>query len=203
MGVPSVDHRYYPANFKYYDMTVYERDPKTNEFSASHTWVNSGWYEPDVYLNDDRFYVIWATTKSSDTKYRVFSNYQMQNGPDDRLRKAGTYTVRVKYKVFDLSYKKDHGMVFMPNNEPLHHDALNVNAVADDHQQVNFLRSHQWIMEGPNAYGWVKRIWGKDYEVVVPADQFYTWPPGVPVGYSAVVVREVNEVKEEFGSLDE
>ena len=96
MGVPSVDHRYHPAKFKYYDMTVYERDPKTNEFSASHTWVNSGWYEPDVYLNDDRFYVIWATTKSSDTKYRVFSNYQMQNGPDDRLRKAGTYTVRVK-----------------------------------------------------------------------------------------------------------
>ena len=36
MGVPSVDHRYYPAKFKYYDMTVYERDPKTNEFSGRH-----------------------------------------------------------------------------------------------------------------------------------------------------------------------
>ena len=36
MGEPSVNHRYHPANFEYYDMTVYERDQKTNEFSDRH-----------------------------------------------------------------------------------------------------------------------------------------------------------------------
>lgn len=203
MGENSLDHRYYPAKFEYYDMTVYERDPQTNQFTRSYTWVGSNWYEPDVYLNDSRYYVIWATTKSSDTKYRVFSNYQMQNGPDDRLRRAGTYTVRVKYKVYKLSYQKSQGMVFTPDNKPLHHDAHNVNSVAEDHQQVDILDDHEWIMEGPNAHGWIKRSWGKDYDVVAPTSQFATFPVGVPVGTSAVVVREVNKIEEEYGSLDE
>lgn len=78
-----------------------------------------------------------------------------------------------------------------------------MNAVADDHQQADILDDHQWIMEGPNAYGWVKRSWGKDTEVVVPVDQFDTLPAGVFLSYPSVLVREVNEVKEEFGSLDE
>jgi hypothetical protein len=37
----------------------------------------------------------------------------------------------------------------------------------------------------------------------VPADQFATFPAGVPVGSSAIVVREVYKVQEELGRLDD
>jgi hypothetical protein len=202
-GQATTDHRYYPAKFEYYDLQIYVKDPETKEFVSSYTWVDSGWFEPDIFLDHALTYVIWATTKYSETKFRVFSNYHMKNGPDDRLREPGDYMVRVKFKVYDLSYTEEEGMVFTPNQERLYREVPGMNAIANDHRQVDVLKKHQWIMEGPNAYGWIKRRWGKESDVVVPADQFATFPAGVPVGSSAIVVREVYKVQEELGRLDD
>jgi hypothetical protein len=57
-GIPTTDHRYYPANFSYYDFMVYELDTDTQEFITSHKRARSGWHEPDRFLNNDRFYLI-------------------------------------------------------------------------------------------------------------------------------------------------
>ncbi|MBT5927549.1 MAG: hypothetical protein HOH33_13120 [Verrucomicrobia bacterium] len=127
----------------------------------------------------------------------------MQHGPDDLLRKPRTYTVRVKFKVFELNYDNNSGMVFTPNNERLYADALNVSSIANDHQQVRILKNNQWIMEGPYAYGWVRRGWEKQYDAKVNTNLLEPFPIGVPTGASAVTVRTVYKVKEELGDLDE
>jgi hypothetical protein len=202
-GKPTTDHRYYPAKFTYHDYTVYERDPDTGQFITSHSRARSGWHEPNRFLKSDRYYLIWGTVKSSDTKYRFFSNYTMKNGPDDLLRKPGTYTVRVKYKVFNLSYENDKGMVFTPNNELLYSETLNVSAIANDHRQVDVLDKSQLIMVDPYAHGWIKRSWEKEYDAKVNKNLFDSIPVGIPTGASAVTVRTVYRVKEELGKLDE
>lgn len=97
-------------------MTVYFRDPENpDQFISSRTMVGDRWYEPDFYLQHHLSYVIWATTKKSNTKFRVLSNYSMKDGPDDRLREPGNYKVEVQFKVYQLSYTKNEGMVRIPN----------------------------------------------------------------------------------------
>ena len=200
MGQETTDHRFYPANFEYYDMTVYFRDAENpDQFVSSRTMVGDRWYEPDFYLQHHLSYVIWATTKKSHTKHRVFSNYSMQNGPDDRLRVPGNYTVQVRYKVYQLSYTKNDGMVRTPDyTQRIEYSPMD--AIADDHSQVNLLGSQQWMMEGPDAFGWVKRSWNKQLEATVHSSMIQPLPVGVPTGGAPVTIREVFQVKEETGN---
>lgn len=200
LGEATTDHRYYPANFEFYDMTVYFRDPEDpDQFVSSRTMVGEHWYEPDFYLQHHLSYVIWATTKKSHTKHRVFSHYSMRNGPDDRLRKPGQYPVEVRYKVYQLSYTKEDGMVRTPDNKQ-RKSTKSLNAISDDNSQVPLLGSQQWMMEGPDAFGWVKRSWNKQLEATVHSSMVQPVPLGVPTGGAPVTIREVYRVKEETGN---
>lgn len=197
MGQSTTDHRYYPANFEYYDILVYFRDPEDHsQFVSSRAMVGNRWNEPDFYLQHHLSHVIWATTKKSNTKFRVLSNYSMKDGPDDRLREPGNYKVEVKYKVYQLSYSNDDGMVRTPDDETLT-ATKNLNSIADDNAQVALLESQQWMMEGPNAFGWVKRRWEKQTEATVHSSMIQPLPVGVPTGGGPVTIREVFRVKEE------
>lgn len=200
LGEATTDHRYYPANFEYYDMTVYFRDPENpDHFVSSRTMVGDRWYEPDFYLQHHLSYVIWATTKKSNTKFRVLSNYNMNDGPDDRLREPGNYRVEVKYKVYDLSYTNEDGMVRTPDSAEKSKFAY-LSAIADDNVQISPLAAQQWIMEGPNAFGSVKRSWNKQLEANVHSSMIQPVPVGVPTGGAPVTIREVYRVIEETGN---
>jgi hypothetical protein len=199
-GEFTTDHRYYPANFEYYDLTVYFRDPEDpSHFVSSRTMVGDRWYEPDFYLEHHMSYVIWATTKKSNTKHRVCSNYSMQSGPDDRLREPGQHTVEVRYKVYQLSYTKNDGMVFTPDNKQ-RKSTKRLSAIADDNTQLALLGSQQWMMEGPDAFGWVKRDWDKQLEATVHSSMIQPVPVGVPTGGAPVTIREIYRVREESGN---
>lgn len=196
----TTDHRYYPANFQYYDMVIYNRDPNDpSKFISNNKWVGSSWFEPDIYIDHSMTYVIWATTKRSETKFRVFSRFTMQNGPDDRLRNdPGKYEVEVRHTVYQLQYTTQQGMVRIPDHKVKTSFAF-LNKIADDNAQIDLLKDQQWMMQGPNAYGWIRRKWEKQTEATVHSSMIEPVPVGVPVGGAPVTIREIYRIKEEMG----
>jgi len=199
-GEATTDHRYYPANFEYYDLKVYFKDPNNpGQWLYHRNMVGERCYEPDFYLQHHMSYVIWATTKKSHTKFRVLSRYSMEDGPDDRLREPGKYRVEIKFKVYRLNYTEKEGMVRIPDDEPLT-VSKKLSSIADDNAQLTLLGSQQWMMEGPNAYGSIVRSWEKHREATVHSSMVQPVPVGVPTGGAPVTIREVYRIKETTGN---
>ena len=159
-------------NFSYHDWEVWDaeglgtlEDPlqlENHERIAGTGFV--------VIVNNENTWIGSGTVKHWDASYVINSDYSNTGGELLR-RPGGDFNIKIEYRLADLDYSKNHGLVSSERDDYGWHVERVSKVQPDKVSNIDLLPYGTEMVEGPVAYGKCKRV----YKRILPNYSAKEW----------------------------